>query len=159
MYLTSPPRCIYRKLKSYHSVKYTPSDFAGEFLASEKFDITQLPIQSESYDLIICYHVLEHITEDIRAMSEMYRVLKKNGICIIQTPFKSGDIYENPSITKPEERKAHFGQEDHERIYSVEGLTQRLVSVGFLIEQMNFSEEENNYHGFHKNETVLIAKK
>ena len=92
-------------------------------------------------------------------MTEMYRALKKNGICIIQTPFKPGDIYENPSITKPEEKKAHFGQEDHVRIYSVESLAQRLASVGFSIERMNFSEEENNYHGFHKNETVLIAKK
>jgi SAM-dependent methyltransferase len=155
----SPPRCLYQKLIKLPYVNYLPTDFAGEFFASEKMDITQLPLPNNSFELIICYHVLEHVEEDLKAMSELYRVLKQSGTCIIQTPFKNGEIYENFSIKTPEGRKEHFGQEDHVRVYSSKSLSQRLTSAGFLVKQLNFSEEENNYYGFHQHETILFAKK
>lgn len=155
----SPPRCLYKKLKSLSQIEYTSTDFADEFPAEKKLDITQLDLTNESYDLIICYHVLEHVEKDVQAMHELFRVLKPNGFCFIQTPFKEGNSYENFSIKDPIERKKHFGQEDHVRIYSIEDLTQRLQSVGFLVEQLNFCEEKNNFYGFHEKETVVVAKK
>jgi SAM-dependent methyltransferase len=118
----SPSRCLYRKLISLPHIKYTPTDFEGEFLASERMDITQLHLPDNSFDLIICYHVLEHVEEDRKAMNELYRVLKPSGTCIIQTPFKDGEIYENRAVKTPEERKQYFDQDDHVRIYSIEGL-------------------------------------
>ena len=155
----SPPRCLYRKIKKLTHIEYTPTDFAGEFLALRQLDITHLDLQDNTYDLIICYHVLEHIEQDLQAMRELFRVLKPNGSCFIQTPFKEGDIYENPSVISPAERKVHFEQEDHVRIYSVEGLTHRLASFGFKVDRLDFSEKENNYHGFREHETVLVGKK
>jgi SAM-dependent methyltransferase len=155
----SPPGCLYRKLVRYPHIKYLPTDFAAEFLASQSMDITQLNLPDNSFDLIICYHILEHVEEDTKALNELYRVLKPSGTCIIQTPFKEGQIYEDLSIKTTEERKKHFDQEDHVRIYSVEGLSKRLSVAGFSVEPVWFSEKENNYLGFHQKETILFARK
>lgn len=92
-------------------------------------------------------------------MQELFRTLKNDGTCLIQTPFKEGTIYENESIDTPEGRKEHFGQEDHLRIYSAEGLKSRLESVGFNVSTLSFSETLDNYHGFAKKEIILICKK
>ena len=155
----SPPRYLYRKMKAIPDITYMPTDFSGEFIAAENLDITSLELDNNSYDIIICYHVLEHVEKDRQAMSELFRVLKPSGTCFIQTPFKEGDIYENNTIATPEGRKQHFEQEDHVRIYSAEGLSQRLSSAGFQVERLSFTEKENNYHGFRQRETVLIARK
>lgn len=155
----SPPRCLYRKIKDLSQIEYTPTDFVGEFLAAKNLDITQLELENNSYGLISCYHVLEHVEEDMKAMRELFRVLKPGGSCFIQTPFKEGDIYENAAIKTPAERKEHFEQEDHVRIYSVDGLAGRLATVGFKVERLEFSEKENNYYGFRQQETVLVARK
>jgi SAM-dependent methyltransferase len=154
----SPSRCLYRKMKKLGTINYLSTDLSGDFIADHQFDITNLNIADNSIDLIICYHILEHIDDDIQAMKELYRVLKPEGKIIIQTPFKEGDTYENPKITKPEERVIHFGQEDHVRIYSVDGLKERLMNVGFHVKVCTY-DKTNTYNDLIENETVLIATK
>ncbi len=154
----SPSRCLYRKMKKISTVNYQSTDLSGDFIAENKFDITKITTEDDSYDLIICYHILEHIELDTLAMREMYRVLKLGGKILIQTPFKEGEIYENYRITSPKDRLNHFGQEDHVRIYSIGGLKKRLENTGFFIEiRTNF--DENDYFGLDSNETILIASK
>jgi len=92
-------------------------------------------------------------------MEELYRVLKKGGVCVIQTPFKDGEIYEDDSIKTAEERKIHFGQEDHIRIYSVDGLKERLADSGFDVTINKFDEDKDNFNGLSKPECVVIARK
>ena len=92
-------------------------------------------------------------------MHELFRVLKTGAYCLIQTPFKAGDIYEDYTITKPEEREKHFGQADHIRIYSQEGLKDRLEQIGFQVELRNFSEKLDNSGGFSEKESVLVCYK
>ncbi|MDC8000162.1 methyltransferase domain-containing protein [Aequorivita todarodis] len=153
----SPSRSVYRLLKKNPNITYFSTDFEDEFLADYRYDITQIPLKNDFFDLIICYHILEHIEDDKKAMEELYRVLKPNGTCIIQTPFKEGSIYEDFSKKTPEERLEAFGQEDHVRIYSVEGLRQRLKENGFQkVEIKTFPA--NRRYGFME-ETVLIGKK
>ena len=152
----SPPRALYEKFKKLDGVTYYSSDFENEFVADYNYDITAIDAESNFFDLIICYHILEHIEKDTKAMSELFRVLKPNGICFIQTPFKEGIIYEDAKLTSPEERKLAFGQEDHVRVYSVEGLRNRLEFVGFSLDIKSY--ESNPYLGF-KDETIIIAKK
>ena len=77
----------------------------------------------------------------------------------IQTPLKEGDIYEDFSKQSKEERRSHFGQDDHVRIYYVPSLKEMLEHAGFKIEVLQFSEKEENFFGFSTNETVLIATK
>lgn len=154
----SPSRTIYRLMKKkFHH--YLSSDLSGDFIADVAYDIKNIDCANEQFDLIICYHVLEHIDDDIKAMEELFSVLKSGGYCIIQTPYKKGEIYENSSITSSAEREIHFGQSDHVRIYSINGLKERLLSVGFVVEVRNFKEESDNYGGFNVDETTFICKK
>ncbi len=153
----SPSRSVYRLLKKNTKIKYFSTDFEDEFLADYRYDITQIPLENNFFDLVICYHILEHIEDDKKAMEELHRVLKLGGTCIIQTPFKEGNIYEDFSKKTPDERLEAFGQDDHVRIYSAEGLQERLKENGFTnVEIRTFPV--NNYYGFME-ETVIIAKK
>lgn len=138
---------------------YLSSDLSGDFLSDISYDIQHIGSVNECFDLIICYHILEHIDDDIMAMKELWRVLKKDRHCLIQTPFKSGDIFEDDTIKTPEKREQFFGQSDHVRIYSINGLRNRLEDVGFKVETKNFTEKFDNVHGFSENETVLICYK
>lgn len=152
----SPSRSLFRKWKKIKIVDYTASDLSGDFIADVQLDITNISKPDESYDLIICYHILEHVIEDIKAMQELFRVLKPKGTILIQTPFKDGEIYEDYKITSDAERLIHFGQEDHVRFYSVDGLKKRLESVGFTVLINQY--EKDDYLGF-SNETTLLATK
>ncbi|WP_178987744.1 class I SAM-dependent methyltransferase [Winogradskyella schleiferi] len=154
----SPPRSLSERLRKIEDISYYSSDYENEFIADYSYDITAIDSESNFFDLVICYHVLEHINEDLKAMSELYRVLKPNGICYIQTPFKNGNIYEDTSITSEDARKTAFGQEDHVRIYSIKGLQNRLESVGFRVEIMTFENNSSETFGL-KPETILIGKK
>lgn len=153
----SPPKGLRRKLKSLNLGRYITTDYEGEFDADKRLNIEAIEEADNQYDIIICYHVLEHIIKDELAMRELFRVLKPNGVCFIQTPFKDGDIYEDYSITSKEGRLEHFGQEDHVRIYSVDGLKQRLEKQGFTVEALSFEEPNKHKKGF-TTEVVLKAK-
>lgn len=157
----SPSRPIWRKLKKLPTITYIPSEYEGAPEIPNNFDITDIPLADGSIDWILCYHVLEHIGDDFQAIRELYRVLKTQGKAIIQTPFKRGEIYEDKSIVDPAQRKQHFGQEDHVRIYSLPGLQERLEQAGFSVEVLQYDtkDKRSSYHAFHKNEYILMATK
>ena len=154
----SPSRSIYRLMKK-RDYFYISSDISGDFISDVSYNIKDIDSEDESFNLIICYHILEHIDDDFKAMSELWRILKKGGHCIIQTPYKEGEIYENESITSPMEREKHFGQADHVRIYSANGLKNRLENAGFKVEIKNYKEKHENINGFNDTEAVLICEK
>jgi predicted SAM-dependent methyltransferase len=155
----SPPLYFYKKLKSFRGIHYLTTDYEGEFIADLHLDITNINLPANSIDLILCYHILEHIQDDEKAMSELFRILNPSGKCFIQTPFKQGNIYEDESKRSKEERRKHFGQEDHVRIYSITGLISRLEKEGFKVTTLSFSDEQDNYFGFDKTENVLLCTK
>lgn len=133
----SPSRCLYRRFKLLFP-NYVASDFAGEFIGDQTYDITAIPEVDGQFDLVICYHILEHVPDDRAAMRELFRVLRPGGQVLIQTPFSDSGMIEDPGIISPEGRLEHFGQEDHVRIYSVEGLTRRLQEEGFKTDVLHF---------------------
>ena len=154
----SPSRCLYRKMKKKKNINYQSTDLSGDFIADYRFDITNLEIADNTFDLIICYHILEHIDNDILAIKELFRVMKPGAKALIQTPFKDGEIYEDNNIITKEDRIKHFGQDDHVRIYSVSGLKKRIEICNFLVEiKENFSSE--NKHYLDKNEKILVITK
>lgn len=155
----SPSSSIREKIESFNDIKYVTSDYTGEFEATKKLNIESINEPNDVYDLVICYHILEHIENDIKAMNELYRIIKPKGKCIIQTPFRESEIYENDQVKTDEERLLHFGQKDHLRIYSVEGLIDRLKSVGFQTKLKEYNAIENNNYGYNINEKVIIAEK
>lgn len=139
--------------------KYLTTDYEGEFETEFHFDIENIDLADKSIDVIICYHVLEHIKNDEKAISELYRIMKPGGSCYIQTPFKEGNIYEDFSITDPKERTIHFGQNDHVRIYSPEGLKQRITKAGFKAEIIKMKNEPENYNGYKEVDITIICYK
>jgi hypothetical protein len=156
----SPSRTLGKKFRNLGIYTYHTSDFEAEFPADFEYDLTNIAVSDAEYDIIICYHVLEHIPDDAKAMQELYRVLRKGGKVLIQTPFQAGEIYEDFSITTPEGRLQHFGQADHVRIYSVQGLKARLEKVGFKLAIMEYKESEKDaYFGLKVPEYILIAEK
>jgi predicted SAM-dependent methyltransferase len=155
----SPPQSLQNAFRTLKNVTYVTTDYAGEFNADKHYNIENISELDHTYDIIICYHVLEHICNDQHAMKELYRILKPGGTCYIQTPFKSGEIYEDDSIISEEDRLIHFGQEDHVRIYSVDGLCNRLTQSGFKVTVSEFKEASLNFHGYKPHEFVIQAVK
>lgn len=153
----SPSKSMRNKIANSNPKNYITTDYEDEFEADKKHDIQAIDEPDSSFDIVICYHVLEHIPDDKKAMGELYRVLKLGGKCYIQTPYKEGEIYENPEITTPEGRLEHFGQSDHLRIYSVPGLKSRLEEVGFRVNVLDFEVLMENRFGLNSSETILEA--
>jgi SAM-dependent methyltransferase len=96
-------------------------------------DITSLPFRDEQFDVIICSHVLEHIEDDAKALSELHRVLKVDGWALLQTPFDQwrAKTLKHPDINTPELRAKHYWQEDHVRLYGRD-IFQRMLEAGFF---------------------------
>ncbi len=155
----SPSRSLYRKFKKLYASNYLSSDMSSDFMADTNMDITSLKSKDSEFDIIICYHILEHVIDDQKAMAELYRVLDEQGTCFVQTPFKKGKIYEDASIITEAERLDHFGQEDHVRIYSISGLQKRLENSGFKVHVASFKENDDHQYGFSSNESIMICTK
>ena len=156
----SPPESLKEVIElKGNTNKYITTDFEGEFESEYNFDIENINMTNESIDVIICYHILEHIENDMNAITELYRILKKNGCCYIQTPFKEGSIYEDQTIREPTERLKHFGQKDHLRIYSPLELSDRLSQTGFSTELIELTNDSSNYYGLKTKDIILICRK
>jgi SAM-dependent methyltransferase len=155
----SPSRSLRKAFRAIPEVTYVSTDLSGEFPADRHYDITRLAVESNSFDLVLCYHILEHVENDIQAMQELYRVLKKGGTCLIQTPFKTGDIDEDDTVRSEEGRLMRFGQKDHVRIYSAEGLKTRLERCGFQVFLKEFTALESHPVGYKTREIVLLCVK
>lgn len=127
-------------------------------------DITDLNLDSESFDFIYCSNVLEHIIDDQKAMSELYRVLSPQGMALIQVPIRGEQTYEDYSITDPNERHVHFGQFDHVRYYGSD-IKIRLQKAGFrvqpfvMLDELSLSQDEIDSMNLNKRELVHLCFK
>ncbi|WP_313215636.1 methyltransferase domain-containing protein, partial [Soonwooa sp.] len=145
------------------NLDYTSADLYSP-IVDVKADILDLPFADNNFDVIICNHVLEHIVDDRKAMSELYRVLRKDGWGIVQVPMKNSlaETYEDFSIVDPKERQKHFGQYDHVRWYGMDYFD-RLKGVGFEVDinyySQNFSEDDQKRFALQKNEILPIIRK
>ncbi len=132
-------------LSKQPGLEYFPGDKMVEGYGDQQgvnnIDLTALELPSDSFHLVICNHVLEHIPDDAAAMREMYRVLRIGGKAVITVPIKESlpRTYEDPSITSPADRRKHFGQWDHVRFYSLD-IKDRLAQAGFLVELVRYGE-------------------
>lgn len=137
----APEQCFINLFKNQQNLDYLTADLYSP-LADVKADILALPFDDNSFDVVICNHVLEHIVDDQKAMSELFRVMKEGGFGIFQVPqdLSREKTYEDFSITNPKERAIHFGQYDHVRIYGQDYFN-RLEKVGFKVEPVNMSKK------------------
>ena len=159
----APEQEFLRKFKKMKNLNYISADLFSP-IVDVKADILDLPFQNEEFDIVICNHVLEHIEDDAKAMSELYRVMKKGGWGILQVPMKNSlaKTYEDFSIKDPKERQKHFGQYDHVRWYGMDYFD-RLRNAGFQTEpnyySQKFSPEEIKKYGLMTNEILPVVFK
>ena len=159
----APEQVFFKKFKKIKSWNYITTDLNSP-LAEVKADICNLPFEKESFDLILCNHVLEHIVDDLKAMKEIYRVLKYGGRAILQVPIETNRLksYEDLKITSPKERNKQFGQYDHVRIYGMD-FFERLIKAGFRIEKIDLTSEMKNEeiikYGLIKGEIIPVGWK
>ena len=160
----APELCFIDRFEGLKNLEYITGDIESP-LAKVKMDIHDIPFEDNSFDVIFCNHVLEHVDDDILAMQEMRRVLRPGGWAILQVPFFfpiKETTYEDKSITSAADREKAFGQDDHVRMYGKD-YADRLASSGFkVIEEkmvMELPEQTINRFALPKEEIIYRVEK
>ena len=137
----APEQEFYKRFKKQTNINYTTTDLLSP-LADVKADICNLPFSDNTYDVILCNHVLEHIPDDTKAMQELYRVLKPSGMGIFQIPqdLSRATTFSDDSITDQKERAKIFGQYDHVRVYGRDYF-EKLRSIGFKVIEEDYTKK------------------
>ena len=116
----APERAFLSRFSGMDNIDYWPVDFDPTIPGIRRTaNIMDIPFEDDSMDMIICNHVMEHIEDETKALTELRRVLKPDGIAIINAPVdpERETTFENPAYNTPELRLKYFGQHDHVRIY------------------------------------------
>ncbi|MBF8148451.1 methyltransferase domain-containing protein [Winogradskyella sp. F6397] len=159
----APEQCFLKRFRTLNNINYTTTDLLSP-IADVKADICDLPFEDNSYDVILCNHVLEHIPDDTKAMQELYRVMKPGGYGIFQIPqdLNREVTFEDDSITDRDERAKIFGQYDHVRVYGRDYFD-KLRSIGFRVEEVDYtsqlSEDEITKYCLAKGEIIPVVFK
>lgn len=137
----APEQAFYKLFRNQKNLDYTTTDLFSP-LADVKADICNLPFENDTYDIILCNHVLEHIPDDTKAMQELYRVLKPGGMGVFQIPqdLKRAETFSDDTITDQKERAQIFGQYDHVRIYGRDYFD-KLRSIGFTVIEEDYTKK------------------
>ena len=166
----APEPLFYKIFSTYSTIEYVPAAKFGEGYedkyptGTKNVDITAIDLPNDSFDAILCSHVLEHIPDDQMAMQELYRVLKPGGWAILQVPLdkSKATTYEDFEITDPKEREQAFGQHDHVRTYGND-YSERLTNAGWQVSRISYpkkySDQEIIRYGFSKEEDIFYCTK
>lgn len=159
----APEQAFYKRFKKLENLEYTTTDLNSP-LADVKADICDLPFKDDTFDVILCNHVLEHIPNDTKAIQELFRVMKPGGWGIFQIPqdINRAKTFEDNTITDKKERARVFGQYDHVRIYGRDYFD-KLRSVGFRVEEVDYTntlpKEDVKKYRLAKGEIIPLVKK
>jgi SAM-dependent methyltransferase len=159
----SPLPFFQKKFKNLKNLDYISADISSPMVMI-RIDITNIATPDNQFDCIICYHVLEHIPDDKKAMKELFRVLKPGGWAILQSPvcYNLDKTFEDPNIVSPEKKRRVFGQEDHVRRYGRD-YKDRLQRAGFTVRLDNYVKELEDdkikKYDLPKNEIIYFCTK
>ena len=159
----APEQCFLDIFRKQKNLDYITSDIESP-IADVKADICDLPFDDNSFDIIFCNHVLEHIPDDTKAIQELYRVLKPNGMGIFQIPqdLSREKTFEDDTITDQKERAKIFGQYDHVRVYGKDYFN-KLRSVGFKVNEVDYTKkiapDKLERYALMKNEILPVCYK
>jgi SAM-dependent methyltransferase len=139
--------------------EYTTADIV-QGRADKVLNIEDMQTEgSESYDWIVCSHVLEHI-DDGKALRELHRILKPDGLLMLIVPLVEGwaHTFEDPSITTPAGRMRFFGQHDHVRYYGAD-VRDRITGAGFALREFTAEEPYVSRNGLARGYKLFFATK
>ena len=137
----APEQCFYGRFRKMKNLDYLTADLDSP-IADVKMDIHNIQYPDNTFDVVFCNHVLEHVTDDIQCMSELCRVLTPGGLAIMQVPLDPTKEVtdEDPNLEDPEERKRRFGQYDHVRLHGRD-YPERLKKAGFKVTAVDYSKK------------------
>ena len=159
----APEQCFLDIFRKQQNLNYITSDLESP-IADVKADICDLPFKENEFDIVFCNHVLEHISNDTKAMQELYRVLKPGGFGIFQIPqdLSKAITFEDNTITDRKERAKLFGQYDHVRVYGRDYFD-KLRSIGFKVDEVDYTKkitlEKIEKYCLMKNEILPVCYK
>jgi SAM-dependent methyltransferase len=164
----APEKIFYKYFDSIPNIEYCPVDLMPDKYEygskTIEMDVTALTYPDNYFDAVICNHVLEHIRQDAKAMSELYRVLKPGGWAILNTPvdMNSERTVEDINLYDPKKQLELFGQPDHVRVYGKDFIT-RLQHAGFTMDVIDhvskFSHNEQFKYGLKSIEVIFYGSK
>lgn len=138
----APENAIQELLEALPNAKYISADL-NEKRGMVKMDVCDIHYPDESFDLIFCSHVLEHVKDDRVALAEFRRVLSSRGKLLLMVPIMAEVTFEDPEIVEPAERERVFGQLDHVRAYGKD-FSQIVTQVGFNVTTFQPSDFVNS---------------
>lgn len=152
----APEKAFMRRMRS--NPRYETADLTQAGV-THRVDITDTRLPGAAYDVVIANHVLEHICEDRKAMRELFRLLWPGGLALLTVPVNATrqTTYENPAITSPAGRQAHFSAPDHVRYYGLD-FADRLSEAGFQVETFRVAPEQEVEYGLLRDEVLYIAR-
>jgi SAM-dependent methyltransferase len=138
----APEMIFERKFEGIGELRYVRGDLAPQRPGIRRLDVTAIDFADDSFDLIVINHVLEHVPDDGAAIAELRRVLRPSGCVITQHPWDENleSTYEDSSIVGRRERRRHFEQADHVRLYGRD-LKERLEAGGFEVSSHRYADE------------------
>ena len=161
----APELNLSNKIKQQSPLKYVKADLYPKNNTIEKIDATAIPYPDATFDFVIFNHILEHIPDYHKALKELFRVLKPNGIAILQTPYSTilENNFEDRGINTDRLRTIVYGQEDHVRIFSEKQFLKSIKDTGFKLDIVKHNDYFNNqdafYYGVNKKEDLIRAIK
>jgi SAM-dependent methyltransferase len=157
-----PGESVGRWIASHDRIEYLSVDLASP-VAMMRADVTDLPLEDESFDVVLCIHVLEHVPDDRAALAEMHRVLRPGGEAVFQVPpSRLEQTFEDESVTEPADRERVFGQFDHVRICGAD-YGERIEGPGFEVESVDYAAgvepADRLMYGLRAGEPFFLCKK
>ncbi|MCB9584723.1 MAG: class I SAM-dependent methyltransferase [Polyangiaceae bacterium] len=130
----APEYCFIRPFRAMKNLDYVTADLNSPW-ADVHMDAHEMPFADDSFDVIFCNHVLEHVADDKKVLAELFRVMRPGGWGLFQVPIDTNleRSHGDPSITNPRERERLYGQSDHVRQYGLD-FEEIVRSVGFDVE-------------------------
>lgn len=134
----APEQCFYHRFRKLGNLDYTTADLNSP-IADVKMDLHNAPFEDNTFDVLFCNHVLEHVADDEKCMRELYRMLKPGGWAVLQVPMdvQRTETLEDASIQSEEDREKYYWQKDHVRLYGRD-YKDRLESAGFQVEVIDY---------------------
>lgn len=138
----APEQCFHQRFKQQQNLNYLTGDLISP-IADIHFDLHQIPLEDNRFDVIFCNHVLEHVEDAHQCLRELYRVMKPGGWGIMQVPqdFEREITFEDPTIISEEDRERYYWQKDHVRLFGND-YPNWLEKAGFTV---NVFEKEKFY--------------
>jgi SAM-dependent methyltransferase len=160
----APSFGLSRKLRRFPFVDYRSADLYRNNV-EDRVDITDMRGYADaSFDIVLCSHVLEHVSDDRRAMRELHRILRPDGLAIVMVPLvhRVEETNEDTAIDTPALRWKYFGSDDHVRQYGKRDFADRLAAAGLAVERLGigfFGEEVFRRAGIATNSVLYVARR